>query len=126
MQIESLDHFVLTVADPAATVRFYTDVLGMTEHTFGSGRTALLFGRSKINLHEAGHEFEPKAERPTPGSADLCFISSTPIPEIVDHLAAVGVPIVEGPVTRTGATGDILSVYVRDPDDNLIELSNPM
>ncbi|GAA1460081.1 VOC family protein [Williamsia maris] len=126
MQIESLDHLVLTVADPDATVRFYTDVLGMTEHTFGSGRTALLFGRSKINLHRAGHEFEPKADRPTPGSADLCFLVATPIADIVEQLDAAGVPIVEGPVSRTGATGDILSVYVRDPDNNLIELSNPM
>ncbi len=126
MQIESLDHLVLTVADPAATVRFYTGVLGMTEHTFGSGRTALRFGDSKINLHQAGNEFEPKADRPTPGSADLCFLVTTPVTEIVDRLHSADVPIVEGPVTRTGATGDILSVYVRDPDDNLIELSNPM
>lgn len=126
MQIESLDHLVLTVADPAATVRFYTDVLGMTEHTFGSGRTALRFGDGKINLHQAGNEFEPKAHRPTPGSADLCFLVATPVTEIVEHLHAADVPIVEGPVTRTGATGDILSVYVRDPDDNLIELSNPV
>ena len=126
MQIESLDHLVLTVADPAATVRFYTSVLGMTEHTFGAGRTALLFGQSKINLHQVGREFEPKADRPTPGSADLCLLASTPVVEIVRELDAAGVPVVEGPVTRTGATGAILSVYVRDPDDNLIELSNPI
>lgn len=124
MRIESLDHLVLTVADPAATVRFYTSVLGMTEHTFGNGRTALLFGRSKINLHEAGHELEPKAARPTPGSADVCLLVSTPIDEIVAELRAAGVGVVEGPVERTGATGPIMSVYVRDPDDNLIELSN--
>ena len=125
MQIESLDHLVITAADPAATVRFYTRVLGMTEQTFGSGRTALLFGRSKINVHQAGHEFEPKADVPTPGSADLCFLVSTPIADVVEQLHAAEVPIVEGPVTRTGATGPILSVYVRDPDGNLIELSNP-
>ena len=125
MQIESLDHLVITAADPAATVRFYTRVLGMTEHTFGSGRTALLFGRSKINVHQAGHEFEPKADVPTPGSADLCFLVSTPIADVVEQLHAAEVPIVEGPVPRTGATGPILSVYVRDPDGNLIELSNP-
>ncbi|WP_328859013.1 VOC family protein [Williamsia herbipolensis] len=126
MQVEALDHLVLTVADPAATVRFYTSVLGMTEHIFGSGRPALTFGRSKINLHRAGHEFEPKADRPTPGSADLCLLVSTPIDEVVSELRASGVPIVEGPVERTGATGAILSVYVRDPDENLIELSHPI
>ena len=125
MKIESLDHLVITASDPAATVRFYTCVLGMTEQTFGSGRTALLFGRSKINVHQAGHEFEPKADVPTPGSADLCFLVSTPIADVIEQLHAAEVPIVEGPVTRTGATGPILSVYVRDPDGNLIELSNP-
>lgn len=125
MKIESLDHLVITASDPAATVRFYTRVLGMTEQTFGSGRTALLFGRSKINVHQAGHEFEPKADVPTPGSADLCFLVSTPIADVIEQLHAAEVPIVEGPVTRTGATGPILSVYVRDPDGNLIELSNP-
>lgn len=125
MKIESLDHLVITASDPAATVRFYTRVLGMTEQTFGSGRTALLFGSSKINVHQAGHEFEPKADVPTPGSADLCFLVSTPIADVVEQLHAAGVSIVEGPVTRTGATGPILSVYVRDPDGNLIELSNP-
>ncbi|MEK8073505.1 VOC family protein [Rhodococcoides navarretei] len=125
MKIESLDHLVITALDPAATVRFHTRVLGMTEHTFGSGRTALLFGSSKINVHQAGHEFEPKADVPTPGSADLCFLVSTPIADVVEQLHAAEVAIVEGPVTRTGATGPILSVYVRDPDGNLIELSNP-
>ena len=125
MQIDSIDHLVLTVADPAESIRFYTTVLGMTVHTFGSGRTALLFGSSKINLHAAGHEYEPKAEKPTPGSADLCFLVATSIADVVEELLAADVPIVEGPVNRTGATGPILSVYVRDPDDNLIELSNP-
>ncbi|MET9259692.1 VOC family protein [Amycolatopsis sp. NPDC004079] len=123
MRIDRLDHLVLTVADLDATVDFYTRVLGMTEVTFGAGRKALTFGTSKINLHEAGHEFEPKAERPTPGSADLCLITSDSLERVVEDLAAHGVPIEEGPVGRTGATGPIQSVYFRDPDRNLIEVS---
>ncbi|EKM94298.1 MAG: VOC family protein [Pseudomonas sp.] len=126
MQIDHLDHLVLTVADIETTVDFYTRVLGMQAVTFGEGRKALVFGQQKINLHQAGREFEPKAERPTPGSADLCFIVATPLAEVVAHLQAQGVAIVEGPVQRTGATGPIRSVYVRDPDFNLIELSNPL
>ncbi len=94
--------------------------------TFGEGRKALAFGNQKINLHQAGREFEPKAERPTPGSADLCFIVATPLAEVITHLQAQQVAIVEGPVQRTGATGPIRSVYLRDPDQNLIELSNPL
>lgn len=124
MQIDHLDHLVLTVADIEATVDFYTRVLGMQEVSFGEGRKALVFGQQKINLHQAGREFEPKAERPTPGSADLCFIVATPLDEVVAHLERLGVAIIEGPVQRTGATGPIRSVYVRDPDFNLIELSN--
>ncbi|MGW4399220.1 VOC family protein [Amycolatopsis nivea] len=123
MRIDRLDHLVLTVADLGATVDFYTRVLGMTEVTFGAGRKALTFGTSKINLHEAGHEFEPKAERPTPGSADLCLITADALEQVVEDLAAHGVPIEEGPVDRTGATGPIRSVYFRDPDRNLIEVS---
>lgn len=123
MRIDRLDHLVLTVADLGATVDFYTRVLGMTEVTFGAGRKALTFGTSKINLHEAGHEFEPKAERPTPGSADLCLITSDSLEQVVEDLAGAGVPIEEGPVDRTGATGPIRSVYFRDPDRNLIEVS---
>ncbi|MFD2469143.1 VOC family protein [Amycolatopsis silviterrae] len=123
MRIDRLDHLVLTVADLAATVDFYTRVLGMTEVTFGAGRKALTFGTSKINLHEAGHEFEPKAERPTPGSADLCLITADTLEQVVADLAAAGVPVEEGPVDRTGATGPIRSVYFRDPDQNLIEVS---
>ena len=123
MRIDRLDHLVLTVADIDATVDFYTGVLGMTAVTFGAGRTALAFGRSKINLHRAGHEFEPKAARPTPGSADLCLISAGPLEQVIAELAGHGVPIEEGPVERTGATGPILSVYFRDPDQNLIEVS---
>ncbi|WP_313479715.1 VOC family protein [Stutzerimonas kunmingensis] len=126
MNISHLDHLVLTVADIEKTVDFYTRVLGMQVVTFGEGRKALAFGNQKINLHQAGHEFEPKAERPTPGSADLCFIVATPLDRVIAHLETQGVSIIEGPVQRTGATGPIRSVYVRDPDLNLIELSNPL
>jgi catechol 2,3-dioxygenase-like lactoylglutathione lyase family enzyme len=124
MRINRLDHFVLTVADLEATIRFYTGVLGMEEVTFTGGRKALRYGNSKINLHEAGYEFEPKARRPTPGSADLCFIADDPMTQILAELEDAQVPVVEGPVERTGATGTIVSVYVRDPDDNLVEISN--
>ncbi|WP_372410916.1 VOC family protein [Streptomyces luteireticuli] len=123
MRIDRLDHLVLTVADLDATVDFYGRVLGMTPVTFKGGRRALAFGHSKINLHEAGREFEPKAHRPTPGSADLCLVVDGPLETVVAELARHGVPLVEGPVERTGAEGPILSVYVRDPDGNLIELS---
>ncbi len=126
MNISHLDHLVLTVADLEATIDFYTRVLGMQAVTFGEGRKALAFGNQKINLHQAGREFEPKAERPTPGSADLCFIVVTPLADVIAHLQAQQVAIVEGPVQRTGATGPIRSVYLRDPDQNLIELSNPL
>jgi catechol 2,3-dioxygenase-like lactoylglutathione lyase family enzyme len=123
VRIDRLDHLVLTVADIDATVDFYTRVLGMDAVTFGAGRTALTFGRSKINLHRAGHEFEPKARRPTPGSADLCLIAEGPLEQVIEDLAVHGVPIEEGPIERTGATGPIRSVYFRDPDQNLIEVS---
>jgi catechol 2,3-dioxygenase-like lactoylglutathione lyase family enzyme len=126
MRIERLDHLVLTVRDVDATVAFYTEVLGMHEVTFGAGRRAVTFGHSKINLHEMGKEFEPKAARPTAGSADLCFIVDEDLERIIAELVAHGVPIEEGPVERTGATGPINSVYLRDPDHNLIELSNPL
>ena len=126
MQIAHLDHLVLTVADIETTVGFYTRVLGMQLVTFGEGRKALAFGNQKINLHQAGREFEPKAERPTPGSVDLCFIVATPLDRVIAHLETQGVSIIEGPVQRTGATGPIRSVYLRDPDQNLIELSNPL
>ncbi len=124
MRIDSLDHLVLTVADVAASCAFYQRVLGMEVLTFGQGRQALAFGTQKINLHQAGREFEPKAERPTPGSADLCFLTTVPLPEVQAHLAACGVTVTQGPVQRTGAQGPILSVYFRDPDRNLIEVSN--
>ncbi|MEV4259388.1 VOC family protein [Spirillospora sp. NPDC049652] len=123
MRIDRLDHLVLTVADIDVTVDFYTRVLGMEAVTFGAGRTALTFGASKINLHQAGREFEPKAHRPTPGSADLCFIAGDSLDQVIADFAAHGIEIEEGPVDRTGATGPIRSVYVRDPDQNLIEVS---
>ncbi len=124
MRIDRFDHLVLTVADVARTVEFYQQVLGMEPVTFGDGRRALTFGNAKINLHQAGREFEPKAARPTPGSADVCLIAGNPIAEVCAQLAAHAVAIEEGPVMRTGATGAIESVYIRDPDGNLIELSN--
>jgi len=124
MQIDSLDHLVLTVRDLDATCAFYQQVLGMEVITFGGGRRALAFGVQKINLHQAGQEFEPKALRPTPGSGDLCFLTSVPLAQVQQHLAACGVAVSEGPVQRTGAQGPILSVYFRDPDQNLIEVSN--
>ncbi|MFG1912498.1 VOC family protein [Kribbella sp. NPDC048928] len=123
MRVNRLDHLVLTVADLDRTVDFYR-VLGMTAITFKGGRRALTFGTSKINLHEAGHEFEPKAAHPGPGTADLCFIVDEPLADVQAELVAHGIEIEEGPVERTGATGPIFSVYVRDPDQNLIELSN--
>jgi len=122
--IDRLDHLVLTVSDLQRTIAFYEKVLGMEVVRFGGGRYALHFGRQKINLHERGREFEPKAHTPCPGSADLCFIASTPLDDVIRHLENRGVPIEEGPVDRTGAGGKIRSVYVRDPDRNLIEISN--
>jgi len=124
MRIDRLDHLVLTVADVSRTAEFYQRVLGMRAVTFGDGRHALRFGNAKINLHQTGQEFEPKAARPMPGSADICLITSDPLPAVCTHLAAHGVTIEEGPVARTGATGAIRSVYIRDPDGNLIEISN--
>jgi catechol 2,3-dioxygenase-like lactoylglutathione lyase family enzyme len=124
MHIDAIDHLVLTVANIDATCDFYTRVLGMQAVTFGEGRRALAFGTQKINLHEHGKEFEPKAQTPTPGSADLCFITSVPLAEVIVHLQRCGVAIVAGPVPRTGARGPMTSVYFRDPDLNLIEVSN--
>lgn len=122
-RIDYLDHLVLTVADIDATVNFYTTALGMEAITFG-GRKALRFGQQKINLHQRGREFEPKAAHPTPGSGDLCFIAKEPLKDVMAHLADLAIPIEEGPVERTGAVGKLLSVYLRDPDNNLIEISN--
>ena len=124
MRVERLDHLVLTVADIDASCAFYQRVLGMQVVTFGQGRKALAFGQQKINLHRLGAEFEPKALRPTPGSADLCLLVSTPLVEVMAHLQRCDVAIEEGPMPRTGATGPLLSVYIRDPDRNLIELAN--
>jgi len=129
--IDHLDHLVLTTARPQACIDFYTRVLGMTHETFIGGtppvqRSAFKFGRQKINLHIQGAEFEPKAHLPVPGSQDLCFIASVPLAQVMERLAQAPWPIVEGPVQRTGATGKILSVYVRDPDLNLIEISEPL
>ena len=124
MRVASLDHLVLTVRDLQAAIDFYTRALGMQEVTFAGGRKALGFGTQKINLHLAGHELEPKAERPTPGSADLCFLTDTPVEQYAARLAALGVAVVEGPVARTGAVGPLRSIYVRDPDLNLIEIAN--
>jgi len=123
MEIERIDHLVLTVRDIPATCDFYSRVLGMQVVTFGD-RKALQFGRQKINLHERGKEFEPKALRPTPGSGDLCFITEVPLPQVVDHIRSCGIQIIEGPVRRTGAVGPMESIYIRDPDGNLIEVSN--
>ncbi|MBI1397596.1 MAG: VOC family protein [Betaproteobacteria bacterium] len=122
--IDRIDHVVLTAHDLEATATFYQRVLGMEVVSFGKGRTALAFGRQKINLHQAGAEFEPKADRPTPGSLDLCFITETPIDKVLAHLRREGIEVIEGPVVRTGAQGALMSVYFRDPDNNLIEVSN--
>lgn len=124
MRVISLDHLVLTVRSIDSTCDFYSSVLGMEVITFGQNRTALVFGSQKINLHQQGKEFEPKAERSTPGSADLCFVTDIPLVEFIEHLNALNVPILEGPVSRTGAVGAIKSVYLRDPDGNLIEVCN--
>lgn len=124
MKIDSLDHLVLTVKNIEATLAFYSKALGMEVVTFGGGRKALLFGSQKINLHEYGNEFEPKAWLPAPGSADLCFITSVPLPDVIEHLSSFGITVIDEPVQRTGATCPIMSIYLRDPDMNLIEVSN--
>ncbi len=121
--IDHVDHIVLTASDPEATIHFYTQVLGMRMEKFGEGRIAFKFGTQKINMHIRGHEVEPKAHLPVPGSLDLCFISSVPLNDFIAHLKKLNWPIAEGPVSRTGANGPIRSVYVRDPDLNLIEVS---
>jgi len=124
MKLDRLDHLVLTVRNIDTTCTFYSSVLGMEVVTFENGRKALNFGSQKINLHEAGKEFEPKASRPTPGSADLCFTTTTPIDEVVKRLESSKIRVLDGPVKRTGALGPMISVYFRDPDLNLIEVSN--
>ncbi len=124
MKINAIDHLVLTVKDIEITVEFYRSVLGMEVETFGEGRIALKFASQKINLHQQGKEFEPKAESPTPGSGDLCFITETPLAEAMEQVRKLGVEIIEGPVDKTGAQGAIISFYFRDPDLNLIEVAN--
>lgn len=123
MQIERIDHFVLTVGSIETTCAFYEKTLGMEVETFAEGRKALKFGAQKINLHEVGKEFEPKAKSPTAGSGDFCLITKMPIEELVTHLAQCDVKLEDGPLARTGASGSITSVYFRDPDQNLIEVS---
>ncbi len=124
--IDHLDHPVLTCIDPDATKHFYVGVLDMQLETFGDGRIAFRFGNQKINLHVRGKEYEPKAHLPAPGALDLCFIASVPLDDVIARLNAHRWPIIEGPVERTGATRKLRSVYVRDPDLNLIEISEPI
>ncbi|XP_067853094.1 glyoxalase domain-containing protein 5 [Heptranchias perlo] len=124
VQIKGLDHLVLTVKNIEVTVAFYSQTLGMEVVTFKGNRKALCFGNQKFNLHEIGKEFEPKAHKPTAGSIDLCLITNTPVSRVIEHLKICGVQIEEGPIERTGAVGPITSVYFRDPDNNLIEVSN--
>jgi len=124
MNVTGLDHIVLTVKNINKTVQFYESVLGMVAERFGKGRIALKFGNQKINLHEHGKEFEPKANLPTPGSEDMCFLSNMKIEEAMRHVRSNGVKIIEGPVDRTGANGLLVSFYFRDPDQNLIEVAN--
>ena len=124
MNISGIDHLVLTVQDIQQTCEFYTNVLGMEVITFSENRKALKFGQQKLNLHQVGHEFEPKAKHPTPGAIDLCFITDTLLQEIRVHLNNCGVIIESGMVPRTGAMGAIASLYIRDPDGNLVEIAN--
>ncbi len=124
MKIDRIDHFVLTVRDMERTCAFYESVLGFEVVMFGEGRKALRFGRQKLNLHQQGKEFEPKALVPTPGAIDLCFVTETPLEVVRREFEKKNVAIEEGPVTRTGAVGELLSIYLRDPDGNLIEIAN--
>jgi catechol 2,3-dioxygenase-like lactoylglutathione lyase family enzyme len=124
--IDHLDHLVLTCVDVEATKRFYVDVLQMTLETFGDGRMAFRFGNQKINVHVRGKEYEPKAHIPAPGALDLCFIAAVPLERVIERLGQMNVPIIDGPVERTGATHTLRSVYVRDPDFNLIEISETL
>ena len=122
--IRAIDHIVLTVRDVERTLSFYQRALGMAPVTFGEGRRALAFGDQKLNLHQAGREFEPKAAAPTPGAVDLCFLTDEPLDAVVAHLARVGVSIELGPVAKTGARHALRSIYFRDPDGNLVEVAN--
>lgn len=124
MRVLRIDHVVVTARDPGRTIDFYERVLGMRAVTFGDGRRALTFGDQKLNLHQAGREFEPKAAAPAPGAIDICFTTDVPLDAVVRHLEACGVPIEAGPVDKTGARARLRSVYLRDPDGNLVEISN--
>lgn len=126
MHIDGLDHLVLTVRDIEATCSFYSQILGMAILSFGEGRKALGFGQQKINLHLQNSTLSPKATVPTPGSADLCFLTTVPMATVIHHITSQGLSILAGPIERTGATGKLLSIYIRDPDGNLIEISNQM
>jgi catechol 2,3-dioxygenase-like lactoylglutathione lyase family enzyme len=121
--IDHIDHIVLTTRDLDGCVRFYSEVLGMKLEKFAQGRLALKFGKQKINLHEWGKEFEPRAHVAAPGTLDLCFIASVSLEKIIQRLGEKKIPILEGPVAKTGAQGPMQSVYVRDPDLNLVEIS---
>ncbi|XPV68597.1 MAG: VOC family protein [Halarcobacter sp.] len=123
-KVKTIDHLVLTVKDIDETVAFYTAVLGMKKEVFKENRVALKFGHQKINLHKLGSEFEPKATNVKEGSADLCFISDVSVVEFKKHIESFSIEVIEGPVKRTGALGQINSIYLRDPDGNLIEISN--
>jgi catechol 2,3-dioxygenase-like lactoylglutathione lyase family enzyme len=124
MNITHIDHVVLTVADIERTVEFYCGALGMQKEVFDNGRVALRFGDQKINLHQAGREFEPKARNPMPGAADMCFITPDDLEQAMAEIRTTGIPIEEGPVDRIGARGRMRSFYVRDPDGNLIEVAS--
>jgi catechol 2,3-dioxygenase-like lactoylglutathione lyase family enzyme len=124
MNVSKLDHLVLTVKSIDKTCDFYSQILGMKVVRFDEGRTALHFGEQKINLHKQGKEFEPKAKSPMSGSGDFCLITDVPIVEVIDHFNNCGIPVEVGPVQKTGAVGKLTSVYVRDPDENLIEIAN--
>jgi catechol 2,3-dioxygenase-like lactoylglutathione lyase family enzyme len=126
MQIDQLDHLVLTVQNIQTTCEFYSRVLGMQVVTFAEGQIALQFGNQKINLHQKGKEIDPKAQHPTPGSADLCFLTSMPLEHVIAHLQSCNVSLILGPVEQTGATKSLVSLYFRDPDGNLLEVSNAL
>ena len=124
MKINELDHLVLTANDIDKTITFYTEVLGMELVQTDVERKSLRFGNQKINLHKAGQEISPHAKHPLPGTADLCFVTETPMQQVIEHLNSYKITIIDGPAERTGTTGPLLSIYIRDPDGNLIEISN--
>ena len=124
MRVQRIDHIVLTVADLETTIAFYERALGMEAVSFGEGRRGLAFGDQKLNLHQAGREFEPKARRPTPGAIDLCFTTDVPLEDVAAHLRRESIEIEHGPVDKVGARRALRSLYLRDPDGNLVEISN--